>query len=200
MRPVSHHARAAFLLGLILAGAAAAQRAQPQAPPVLTRVEQSRALSFAQAAKGYPVHLKGVITYIVPQAYRAFLADRTGGVYFDPQPGDQIDLASGDEVELTGKVAIGRSGPVVVNPRAVRIGHVQLPPGEPIGMRRLVDGTMDAQRVQIVAVVRSADPDGGLAGGLNLYSVKLGVEDLVVRFHAPAVPGDGTASSIPRSA
>ena len=56
-------------------------------------------------------------------------------------------------------------------------------------MRRRVDGTMDAQRVQIVAVVRSADPDGGLAGGLNLYSVKLGVEDLVVRFHAPAVPG-----------
>ena len=121
MRPVSHHARAAFLLGLFLPAPRPHSAAQPQAPPVLTRVEQIRALSFAQAAKGYPVHLKGVITDIVPQAYRAFLADRTGGVYFDPQPGDQLGSGQRRRGGIDRQGRDGRSGPVVVNPRAVRM-------------------------------------------------------------------------------
>ena len=189
MRPCSQDACTGLLLGLILTGVAPVNGAEPSAQPVLTRVEQIRTLSLAEAAKGYPVHLKGVITYILPQAYMGFFADRTGGVYFLVQPTDRFDVVSGDEVELDSKVAAGVSSPALAEPRIKKLGHTQLPPGAPIEMQQLAGGTLDAQRVEIEGVVRSADPDGGQFGGLNLYSIRLGVWDRVVRFHAPNIPG-----------
>jgi diguanylate cyclase (GGDEF)-like protein/PAS domain S-box-containing protein len=181
-----------LLLGLIFAGVASVNGAEPSAQPVLTRVEQIRTLSLAEAAKGYPVHLKGVITYILPQAYKAFIADPTGGVYFMAQPTDRFDVASGDEVELDGRVFPGESGPVVTAPRIRKLGHTGLRPGAPIEMQQLANGTFDAQRVEIEGVVRDAELDRGQIEGPGLYSIKVGVVDRVVRVHGPDIPGGWT--------
>ncbi len=189
MRPCAQHACSAVLLGLILAGLAPAIGAEPSAQPVLTRVEQIRALSLKEAERGYPVHLKGVITYILPQAYMAFIADGTGEVYFAVQPSDRFGLVSGDEVQLDGKVSAGRNSPIVTEPQIQKLGHTELPSGTPIEMQQLADGVFDSQRVEIEGVVRSVEPDRAAFEGLNLYAIELGVEDRVVVLHFPDIPG-----------
>jgi hypothetical protein len=56
--------------------------------PTLTTARQAHSLSNDQALRGYPVHLRGVVTYFDPDfgtGYAAiFIHDSTGSVFVKP--------------------------------------------------------------------------------------------------------------------
>jgi len=67
--------------GLVLTATASAQ--SPEKPlPLLTHNEQVRRLSPEQAAMGYPVRVRGVITMDAPSP-DFFVQDGTAGIYVE---------------------------------------------------------------------------------------------------------------------
>lgn len=95
----------------VLQGAPMRCGAEPQTRPPLTSARQVRELSRAEAARGYPVRLRGGLTF--HDWDLSFLQDATGGVYFrntDPA------VRAGVEVEVEGITAAGRTLPIVTGP------------------------------------------------------------------------------------
>jgi hypothetical protein len=72
----------AFLLGGLVGLLAAAR---VQTPAVLTNVAQIRALSADEAARKLPVRIRGVVTFMDPDLFVAFIRDETGSAYFSPR-------------------------------------------------------------------------------------------------------------------
>jgi signal transduction histidine kinase len=79
--------------------------------PTLTSVRQVRELSQAEAARGYPVRLRGLLTF--HDWDLSFLQDATGGVYFRNK---DSTVRAGTEVEVEGFTAQGRTLPIVTGP------------------------------------------------------------------------------------
>jgi signal transduction histidine kinase len=151
-----------LILAAALLGVHRQRGAQAQALPLLTSVRQVRELSREQAARAYPVHLRGVITF--HDWFLTFVQDATGGIYlrnFDPA------VIAGTEVEVEGSSAVGRFLPVVEggdawNQAKIRtLGPGQWPqPLQPAAA--LLDGdAFDSQwvsvRGRVTAVARSHD-------------------------------------------
>jgi len=99
---------ALFILAAILLNAPTAHGAETPALPTLTSVRQVRELSQDAAARGYPVRLRGVLTFHDWEL--SFLQDATGGLYFR---NNNPDFRAGTEVEVEGFTARGRTLPIV---------------------------------------------------------------------------------------
>ena len=82
-----------FILFLLLFTVACADGANL---PTLTTIRQIHDLAPEEAAKGYPVAIRGVITYREANQWLTFVQDETGGVYVygEPlvQPGDLVEI------------------------------------------------------------------------------------------------------------
>jgi signal transduction histidine kinase len=129
---------------------------------LLTTVQQVRQLSPEEAARGYPVKLQGVITYLaVGQPFR-FLQDPTGGTYFSspyPRPEDETGLAPGTIVEVEGVTVPGRFAPYVGrgDQPTVRwriLGHGPLPPARRVSIGELADPQFHSDYIEVSGVVR----------------------------------------------
>src|SRR6266480_1565504 len=82
-------------------------QAEPITPPyekltLLTRVAQVRQLKHDEAELGYPVRLRGVVTYYDRDAEIFFIQDSTAGIFvnssgmtFSPQPNQMTDILVG---------------------------------------------------------------------------------------------------------
>ena len=123
--------------------------------PLLTSAQQVLQLSRDEAARGYPVHLRGVITCIWPDDPRNYvLQDATRGVFLQhtnlfladhPQFGEFWDVQG-----LTG----GGSFAPMIQVRAMeRIGDGRLPEPAHAEWDQLVNGSLDNQFVEIEGVV-----------------------------------------------
>jgi hypothetical protein len=66
--------------------------------PVLTSIEQVRRLTPDEARRGYPVHLKAVVTYFDPADPELFLQDATGGIWVGWTP-NMPKTAPGELIE-----------------------------------------------------------------------------------------------------
>jgi signal transduction histidine kinase len=150
-----------FLRSALLGGAWSLGAAE--APlPLLTTVQQVRQLAPEEAARGYPVKLQGVITYIaVGQPFR-FLQDETGGTYFSspyPRPEDETGLAPGTIVEVEGVTVPGRFAPYVGrgDQPTVRwriLGHGPMPPARRVSIGELADPQFHSDYIEVSGVVR----------------------------------------------
>src|SRR5882724_2261216 len=80
--------------------------------PTLTTAEQVRRLSPDQAALGYPVRLRGVITDDVP-APDYFVQDSTAGIYVEGSHIPVFPHTLSDEVEIDGITGPGKFAPVI---------------------------------------------------------------------------------------
>lgn len=143
-------------------GAAVALGAAEPELPLLTTVQQVRQLSPDEAARGYPVKLQGVITYLaVGQPFR-FLQDPTGGTYFSspyPRPEDETGLAPGTIVEVEGVTVPGRFAPYVGrgDQPTVRwriLGHGPLPAARRVSIGELADPQFHSDYIEVSGVVR----------------------------------------------
>jgi signal transduction histidine kinase len=148
--------RPTVLLALLVATSGA------NAQPVLTKADSVRSLPREEAAKGLPVRLSGVVTFI--QTDMAIVVqDDTEGIYVTGRGkpfdfGTAEDLRVGSLVEVTGVSGPGGFAPVV-HAESVRVlGQGDLPPARTVALTDLLTGTFDCQRMSINGVVHRVFP------------------------------------------
>src|ERR1700733_10426975 len=98
----------------------------PAAP--LTNVMQVRSLSVAEAARGLPVQLQGVvITEAAPKDRALILADATAGLYLVAGTNQLTAFHRGDFLEVHGITDSGEFAPIVKVTAAGRLGAAGIP-------------------------------------------------------------------------
>jgi signal transduction histidine kinase len=146
----------ALLMHSLRADAWAQAAAQPL--PTLTHADQIRRLSPEQAAQGYPVRIRGVITMGAP-APDFFVQDTTAGIYAEGSVATKYPHVLGQIVEVEGVTGPGRFAPVIREQRLRVLGKGMLPNPQLRSFSELANGQHDSQWAQVRGVVRSAAID-----------------------------------------
>ncbi|HWD18353.1 MAG TPA: sensor histidine kinase [Verrucomicrobiae bacterium] len=131
--------------------------------PELTNAAAVRNLTPAEAARQYPVHLKGILTFSDQSQFLRFVQDDTAGIYFFAM--DSIydpNLKAGDRVELLGHSNRGEYAPIVDVTNLIRLGEGVFPPAKPVGLDQLSSGQEDSQFLEIRGQVRAVRYDAWL--------------------------------------
>jgi signal transduction histidine kinase len=136
-----------------------AQQVENATPlPILTRVEQIRHLTPEEAARGYPVRIRGVLTDDVP-APDFFIQDQTAGIYVEGSHSPVFAHRFGELVEVQGVTGPGRFAPVIREQQFHIVGVGALPAARLYQYSELADGQQDSQWVKVRGIVRSAAID-----------------------------------------
>jgi hypothetical protein len=124
--------------------------------PVLRQVAQVRNLSASEAARGYPVRIRGTLTYIDSNNTIQFIQDSSGGIFvdlkrkkFEAFP-EELKL-----VEITGFTGPGDFAPVIEAEQLSVLGEAVMPQPASTPMPVLLTGSEDSQWVALNGVVRS---------------------------------------------
>ncbi len=130
----------------------------PARLPTLTTARAAHQLSIPEARRGYPVHLRAVVTYydpfISPVRPVLLVHDRTGGVYVSLLAKPEDPLRPGDLIEVTGQSGAGNFAPIVDSARARVIGEAPLPDHAPrVSLTDMLSGAQDGQWVEVEGVV-----------------------------------------------
>jgi signal transduction histidine kinase len=122
----------------------------------LTTAAEVHHLKRAEAQLKYPVKVRGVVTSIDPSALGFTLQDSTGGVYVQ----GAVAVRVGDFVEAEGVTDPGEFAPMLIAGRVGRPREGRLP--EPIHPTwdQLMNGSLDAQYVEIEGIVTSVSANG----------------------------------------
>ncbi len=155
-----------------------------QEPPrVLTTALEIRSLSPAEADRGIPVRLRGVIVF-VEGASALFLQDETSTTFFrlEQAPLPRV----GDEIELTAKTRMGLYLPGVDYATYRILGRRALPPGIPVLYDDLHFSRYHYQRVSVEGIVRSVLP---LSTNRSVIRLAMGSRVIEVRIEAPPRTG-----------
>lgn len=134
--------------------------AQPlvQTLPLLTHVDQVRRLSPEEAALGYPVRIRGVVTDDVPTP-DFFVQDATAGIYVEGSLDTTFVHRWGDLVEVQGVTGPGKFAPVIREASTRVVGEGPLPGTRVFGFSELAGGQRDSQWTQVRGIVRSVSID-----------------------------------------
>lgn len=139
--------------------------------PTLTRTEQIRWLTPAEAARQYPVKIRGVITFL--RTGGGDIQDGTGGVFiwemWRANPTNTVaQLKPGDFCEVEGVTSQGSFSPQIIPSKVTVLGPGEFPTPAHPGWDELIGGGLDAQWVEVRGVVLSAtnrDMEIGMKGG-----------------------------------
>jgi signal transduction histidine kinase/ActR/RegA family two-component response regulator len=156
--------RAVAIALMMLTGAVAAVPAQT-ALPTLTTALAAHSLQSSEAKRGYPVHLRVVVTYYDPDTrpeIGAFFAcDSTSCICVLVPPRPVLPLRPGTLVEMSGVSAPGNYAPIVMASEVKVIGQGQLPPNPPRrSLAHMLTGADDGAWIEIEGVVHSVEPAG----------------------------------------
>jgi signal transduction histidine kinase/DNA-binding response OmpR family regulator len=151
----------ALALVLVLFGTVARARAlDRKSLPTLATAHAAHSLSPAEAARGYPVHLRAAVTYydpyIDPRHAALFVCDPTGCIFAAIPAVPVLPLLPGTLVELDGVTGAGDFAPILDQPTVKVVGRSHLPDRPPrVGLTRLKTGSDDGQWVEVEGVVRA---------------------------------------------
>jgi signal transduction histidine kinase len=154
--PFSQFVRQVMVL-VVFAGVAWAQTAM-RTLPVLTHADQIRHLSPEEAALGYPVRIRGVVTDDVPTP-DFFVQDATAGIYVEGSLAPKIAHHWGDLVELEGVTGPGKFAPVIREQKTRVVGKGTLPSTRTYRFSELSGGQQDSQWTQVRGIVRAVSID-----------------------------------------
>jgi len=126
--------------------------------PVLTHADQIRRLTPEQAALGYTVRLRGVVTDDVP-APDFFVQDSTAGVFVEGAKSSRFTHQFGDLIEVEGITGPGKFAPVVVETKSRVLGKGAVPQSRTFSFVELADGQLDSQWIKVRGIVRSVSID-----------------------------------------
>ncbi len=124
--------------------------------PILTTIEQAKQMSREEAKRGYPVRVRGVITFVWPDA-GFFLQDATWSIEVQMTPQISRDKPRiGDYWEVEGQTLAGFA-PDIRATRAARLGLGVLP--EPVrpNWGQWLDGSLDTEYVELEGIASSSD-------------------------------------------
>jgi len=120
--------------------------------PTLTTAAQVQQLTVSEAARQYPVHVRGVITCQV-EWQGAAVQDDTRGVFFNFDSSYQDGLEVGDFVDITGVTAAGDFAPVITAKTLRVLGRGQMPvPARP-NWNQLISGSLDCQYAEVRGII-----------------------------------------------
>jgi len=156
------------------------------APPthrVLTQAADIRAMSVAEAKRGYPVKLRAVVTYYNPLNTNLVVQDQSAGIYVRVGNSPVPAIATGLLVELDGFTGPGDVVPVVTAPRITVIGRAPMPVPTPIDPVRFFAGADDSQWMDVAGIVDDIERrDARTYIGLRLHFKRIEM----------AIPGEPT--------
>jgi len=145
-----------LIVHLLSADVSAQSAAKPL--PTLTHADQIRRLSPEQAALGYPVRIRGVITMDAP-APDFFVQDATAGIYAEGSVSPRYSHVLGQLVEVEGVTGPGKFAPVIREEKLRVLGEGILPKPAFRPFSELADGQLDSQWAGVRGIVRSAAVD-----------------------------------------
>ncbi|MFZ0734015.1 MAG: sensor histidine kinase [Candidatus Sulfotelmatobacter sp.] len=125
---------------------------------MLTHADQVRRLSPEQAALGYPVRVRGVVTDDVPSP-DLFVQDSTAGIYVEGSKSGNFPHHFGDLIEVEGITGPGKFAPVIIEKSSRLLGPAPLPKTRVYSFDEIADGQLDGQWVQIRGIVRAVSID-----------------------------------------
>jgi PAS domain S-box-containing protein len=139
------------------------QQVPPAAPrlPTLTTAEQVRELTADQANRGYPVHLRAVVTYIDFAVGDFFAQDSTAGIYVN-ENNRSLHFRPGDLLEIEGVTEEPDFAPQIAKARYRSLGQAPLPRPRQVHMGDLISTREDSQWVQIEGIVQDLETAGDL--------------------------------------
>jgi signal transduction histidine kinase len=144
--------------GLSVRAAASLKAPATNGLETITTAAAVRRLTPEEAARGYPVRLRGVVTYADPAWHSVFFQDDSDALFAMP---DQAGLHSGQLVELTGQTDPGNFAPVVLNAKFTILASTNLPRPRTVDLEDLADGHLDARWVQVEGIVQRVKEDDG---------------------------------------
>lgn len=158
------------LLLTVLSGWAAAESAAPAKMqtgqlPTLSTASEAHNLTSDEARRGYPVHLKAVVTYYDPNLGNGFAAlfvtDETGSIWIN-LPADTIALLPiGALLDVTGVTDNGLFAPYIAFPHLRTIEQSHLPlKAVRVNHTSLFSGICDGQWVEVEGTVHSFSETG----------------------------------------
>jgi signal transduction histidine kinase/CheY-like chemotaxis protein/HPt (histidine-containing phosphotransfer) domain-containing protein len=142
---------AGWLLGAVAAALPAGTARAGEPLPLLTTAEQVRRLSPAEAKRGLPVRLRAVVTCASPVAL--YVQDDSGGLCVRPAD-SRAFLPPGRLVEVEGR-STAEARNTVVEARLKPLGEGRTPDPRPVELARLLEGSEDANRVEVRGVLRA---------------------------------------------
>jgi len=159
----------------------------------LKTATEVRNLAPEEAAKRYPVHLRGVLTFWDPTQFLRFVQDDTAGIYFYVSDGtyDRL-LKAGDLVEIEGRSNRGEFAPIVDAVKITRLGEAAFPPARSVGVEQLFSGQEDSQFLEIHGLVRDVRFDDFS----HYYSIDIATNGQKVSVLARNLPGGPSADLV----
>jgi signal transduction histidine kinase len=178
--------RAILITALLCSVAAglAAQKQSPAALPVITAIQDIRALSQDEGERGYPVRIRGTVTHF-DELLRTTLIVHDGAFgqfVFPPDKGVNVgswdDLKAGDFIEIEGHTIRGGFAPNVAPTRIRKLGRGIMPAGKKVAFSEMLTGRYDCDYISVTGVIQrawlSARPS-------HVMYADLAIEDGVVR-------------------
>ncbi len=129
--------------------------------PVLTTAGEVHRLKREEAQRAYPVKIRGVVTCVFPELQAFTLQDATRGIYVEDYSPDRPDAPQpGEDLEVEGVTDPSKFAPIISARRISRRGAGRLP--EPVlpTWDQLVNGSLDAQQVELQGIVTAVHPNG----------------------------------------
>lgn len=146
------------LLWILESAPAAAQDVGGAKAVTLTNAAQVRALSQETAAQHLPVRLRGVVIgEAEPQGRGLSIQDETAGIYLEGPANQVSGVRRGDEIDVAGVTDPGDFAPFVQIRSLRKLGTRPVPKPLPVTYDQLITGGLDAQWVEIQAVVRRCE-------------------------------------------
>jgi signal transduction histidine kinase/DNA-binding response OmpR family regulator len=154
---------------LLLAGIAHVAGLKAQVPQnslrTLTTAREAHSLTAEEAARGYPVHLRAIVTYYDSEndpAHGAFfVCDPTGCIAVVVPPRPILPLRPGTLVDFKGVSDPGNYAPIVVGSEVKVIGQSHPPANPPRrSLAQLMTGADDGRWIEVEGVVHSVAQSG----------------------------------------
>ena len=149
---------------------------------------EAHSLSYAEAQRAYPVHLRAVVTYYDPyidaRHGALFVHDYSGAIFVAVPNVPILPIRPGTIVDITGVSGPGDFAAVVDQPKISVIGQSRVPAEAPrVSLTHLLTGAEDGQWVEVEGIVRSVRPSG------NNVTLELSMSDGMVSATTVAEPG-----------
>jgi PAS domain S-box-containing protein len=119
----------------------------------LTSIAAIRRLPPDEAARGYPVKIRAVVTYYGGTGWELFVSDAGGGIFVD-LPAEERQLKAGDVLEIEGVTQSGFA-PEIAKPNIRVVGHGPTPLARSYRVDQLLSGQEDSTWVQVRGIIHS---------------------------------------------
>jgi signal transduction histidine kinase/CheY-like chemotaxis protein len=148
----------------------------------LTTAFAVHSLTPAEAARHYPVRIRGICVIRFSGSNSLFLNDGKSGIYAKTKDDTLLDPAihSGSVLEIEGLTDAGEFAPIVDDSKVRIVGESPLPAAVPVPFDRLSAGVEDGQWIAVEGTVRSVQEREDLVVVL-LGSGQFAVEVLLKR-------------------